>query len=294
MQESSSPERDAKIRLLASDLRKLKLEVGSPILRDLEERTGISKSALSAAFKGRTLPSERTLDSLIRAFGRDPSPWLDRRAELASQTQPTADPQTPTETQSPSGTQSPSESLPLVGQDPTPTSSSGKRTLSLRAAASLAAIAFGAGAAVATGLMSIADRDATVADARPTPNNSSMLPAATGVDPAATSCIDDAEPAASETRIETVVLQVMWSDKCQAGWGRITRNDNQSNGNSVHIEVYPLGPERDNQQQESTMTSVQGAYTHMIVRTDPDTRICAHGSITRDGETVDVGDELCT
>jgi transcriptional regulator with XRE-family HTH domain len=286
MQPAGSPDRSTEIALLATDLRRLRLEAGNPTLLHLQEESGVSKSALSDALNGKQLPSERTLDSLVRALGGDSGAWLDRRVRLTlalSESGPASG--------SPAAEASTSsEHAPPT--EPRPFHGALQRRLSIPAVALLTVVAFGAGAAVATGITSADDRGAAVG--LPTPEDSPLLAAATGVDPVLTDCIDDADAAALETRIETVVLEVIWSDQCQAGWGRITRNDNQTSGNSVHIEVYPVGPNQDADRQESTMDGVQGAYTHMVVRTDAETRLCADGSITRDGETIDLGAPLCT
>ncbi|PPF11410.1 hypothetical protein C5C36_14110 [Rathayibacter sp. AY1G1] len=274
VQEEGSSQQVSGVDLLAADLRRLRLRAESPTLVHLEQLTGVSKSSLSDAFKGKQLPSERTLDCLVRALGEDPSAWLDRRTLLASPT---------TKTRSAPDEPAP----PTAGPQP-------QHALTLRGAVVLAVVAFGAGAAVATGITALVDRPEAVAATEPDPGSPSMLPVENGVDPAATSCLDDARPAASETRNESVLLEVMWSDRCQAAWGRITRYDNQSFNNSVHIEIYPQSADRDNHRQESTVEGVQSAYTALIVRSDADTRICAHGNITLNGDTIDVGDALCT
>ncbi|QHC57538.1 DUF2690 domain-containing protein [Rathayibacter sp. VKM Ac-2760] len=284
MRPAGSPDRSTEIALLATDLRRLRLEAGNPTLLHLQKESGVSKSALSDALNGKQLPSERTLDSLVRALGGDSGAWLDRRVRLTSAL-PEAGPDSP-------AAEASTSSEPAPPAQPRSFRSALQRRLSIPAAALLTVVAFGAGAAVATGIASADDRGAAVG--LPTPEDSPRLAAATGVDPVLTDCIDDADAAALETRVETVVLEVIWSDQCQAGWGRITRNDNQSSGNSVHIEVYPVGPNQDADRQESTMDGVQGAYTHMVVRTDAATRLCAAGSITRDGETIDLGEPLCT
>lgn len=273
VQEEDFSQQVSGVDLLAADLRRLRLKADSPTLVHLEQLTGVSKSSLSDAFKGKQLPSERTLDCLVRALGEDPSAWLDRRTRLMSPT-----------------------TKPLRARNEPASSNAGpqQRALTLRGAVVLAVVAFGVGAAVATGISALADRPEAVAATEPEPGSPSVLPVENGVDPAATSCLDDARPAASETRIESVLLEVMWSDRCQAAWGRITRYDNQSFNNSVHIEIYPQSADRNNHRQESTVEGVQSAYTALVVRTDPNTRICAHGSITLDGDTIDVGNALCT
>ncbi|GII94842.1 hypothetical protein Ssi02_50730 [Sinosporangium siamense] len=66
------------------DLRHLRAGAGSPSLRQLAERTFYSRAALSEAFSGRALPSERLLETVVWACGGDMSEWTMRR-NLAEQ-----------------------------------------------------------------------------------------------------------------------------------------------------------------------------------------------------------------
>jgi transcriptional regulator with XRE-family HTH domain len=66
----------------AADLRRLRLEAGSPTLAHLQHLTGISRTVISEALSGRTLPSERTVNALVRVLGGDPGAALRQRAEL--------------------------------------------------------------------------------------------------------------------------------------------------------------------------------------------------------------------
>lgn len=273
MDEEGRSEQDSDTERLAADLRRLRLDAGNPTLIRLQGSSGVSKSVLSEAFKGKQLPSERTLDSLVRALGADPGDWLARRARAANLT---------------------TRPQPVADSLAAPKGRVLRRTVSLRTAALLAIVAFGAGITVTAGVTAFNDRAGAVADTGATPGGRSLAPVTTGVDPAATSCVDDAGPAAGETRNQDYLLEVMWSERCQAAWGRITRYDNRSSGNSVHIEIAPRGDDQDSQRQESDVADVQGAYTALIVRTDGATRICAQGSVTLDGVTIDMGDPLCT
>jgi hypothetical protein len=203
--------------------------------------TGISRSVLSEAFAGRLLPSARTVDGIARACGAAPGPWVDRRDALAEcDRRPKRNP----------------------------------AVVSVRSAVLFAVGSFALGCSasvVATMLMSAAS---TIEAGAP------RSPATTGEDPASTTCIDDAAVATSEERAGMSLLEIVWSDKCQAGWGRITRYDGLSAGNTVTIVIYPetapLGPDR----QEATEHDVQGAYTNLVVRPTPDTLLCADGSFT--------------
>lgn len=250
---------DDSVSGFASALRKLRLEAENPTLARLQAETGISRTVLSDAFAGRQLPSARTVDGIVRACGGDLHHWLDRRDTIAGQ-----------------GTRTQTATAPPP-----------VRTVSHRTAALLAAGTFVVGVAASA---------LTTALIVPT-----MLPQAgaaqivveTGEDPAATSCVDDARVATGDTRADNSLLEIVWSDKCQAGWGRVTRYDGLGDGNTVTIAIYPqtapTGPDR----QEATEHDVQGAYTTLVVRPSPDTLLCAEGSFTVEGKRVDLGDALC-
>ncbi|MBN9612403.1 MAG: DUF2690 domain-containing protein, partial [Actinobacteria bacterium] len=114
-----------------------------------------------------------------------------------------------------------------------------------------------------------------------------------GVDPALTPCVNDAKVAASQPRTNNTLLEIVWSNKCYAGWARVTRYDEKISGNSITVSIYPetaaTGPDR----QTATEPNVQGAYTTLVVRPTPQTRLCAVGAITLKGESIDLGEPLC-
>lgn len=128
-----------------------------------------------------------------------------------------------------------------------------------------------------------------VAEGRETP--------ATGVDPMGTMCHENSVIAASEERLDGAVqVQLIWSNECQAAWGRITRWDEESMGNSVGFLVYPQGegPESENAQ-ERTAFDVQSVYTTMLIEENTESRICGVGYITTDDEedVMELSPPLC-
>lgn len=280
-----TPEDEADpIAEFAADLRRLRLEAESPTLARLQTETGISRSVISEAFGGRQLPSARTVDGIVRACGSDPRAWVDRRDALAGRAT------------APAGTRNGTPAPAAPEPDAAPATPAGKtpRPVSRRAAALIAVGAFVVGVAVsavtATALVPlIVPPSAATADDTAT----AQIAVTTGEDPAATACVDDASVATGDTRADNSLLEIVWSDKCQAGWGRITRYDGKYAGNTVTIAIYPEtapdGPER----QEATEHDVQGAYTTLVVRPSPDTLLCAEGSFTVDGTRIDLGDPLC-
>ncbi|WP_374977066.1 DUF2690 domain-containing protein [Microbacterium trichothecenolyticum] len=247
---------DDSVEQFAADLRRLRLQADNPTLARLQAETGISRTVLSEAFGGAKLPSARTVDGIVGACGEDPGPWLDRREALL---RPTATP------------------------DETPTS--GRTGISVRGAVLLATGTFVAGVA--------ASAITTTLILGNVPADGPRIAVSTGDDPAATACVDDAAVATGDTRADNSLLEIVWSDNCQAGWGRITRYDGLGQGNTVTIAIYPEtapdGPDR----QEATEHDVQGAYTTLVVRPSPDTLLCAEGSFTVDGTRIDLGDPLC-
>ncbi|GLX10493.1 hypothetical protein Misp03_74190 [Microbispora sp. NBRC 16548] len=68
------------IREFAEDLRRLRSNAGTPSLRQLSTRTFYSPASLSEAFSGRSIPSEKLLEVLVRACGGDPHEWALRRS----------------------------------------------------------------------------------------------------------------------------------------------------------------------------------------------------------------------
>ncbi|WP_314149847.1 DUF2690 domain-containing protein, partial [uncultured Leifsonia sp.] len=160
-----------------------------------------------------------------------------------------------------------------------------------------AALAGGASAAVLGSHVSaldarVASLTKQLAAAGPV-NPHAQIVVRTGVDPAMTPCVNDAKVAASEDRVDHTRLQIVWSNKCYAGWARIARYDGKAEGNEVKVSIYPEtspdGPDR----QDATEPGVQGAYTTLIVRPSPQTRLCAVGSITVSGTEISLGAPVC-
>jgi len=251
----------------AADLRRLRLDAGSPTLARLQSETGISRTVLSEAFGGRQLPSERTVVSIARVCDADPAEWLLRRDALAAAVREAA---------------SGAVSTPVAAPPP---------GVSRRTAAWIGIGSFAAGivASIAVVLVLVP----LLLPGQSADPSGPQIVVASGEDPAQTPCVDDASVATGDTRADNSLLEIVWSDKCQAGWGRITRYDGLANGNTVTIAIYPQtspdGPDR----QEATEHDVQGAYTTLVVRPSDDTLLCAEGSFTVEGERIDLGDPLC-
>lgn len=256
------PETDS-LATLADDLRALRLRAGSPTLTRLQADSGISKSGISDALNGKALPSARTLDGLVRALGGDPADWLARRDALAR-----------------------AGVAPATATNPTETDVRPRRRIGLGAAVlmSIASLIVGAGGSAAATYAIVTSIPAEEAP---------RIAVATGSEPALTPCVDDAAVATAATGPENSLLEIVWSDRCQAGWGRITRFDEKFAGNTVTVAIYPQtapdGPDR----QEVTEHDVQGGYTTLVVRPTPDTLLCAEGSYTVGEEEIVFEEPIC-
>lgn len=248
----------------AEALRDLKHAAGNPTLAALSDRTGISKSVISVALSGRVLPTENTVLKLVAELGGEQKEWRARRNAL--------DPK-----------HSGGESLPeeeLLG-----------RRFSLWQTV-LIAVAAAAVAAVATGMLTAAVIGSS-SDNDPGANRH-LSKAANGVDPMLTACRDDAVIAASEARFnDKVHVQLMYSNECMAVWGRVTRYDNKTEGNTMSMRVWPLDAPQSKRAQSRTDIGLQSLYTPMIIEPDTAARICGEASITVDGEAESLGPEIC-
>ncbi len=252
------------VERFGSDLRRLRIEAGTPTYDRLRSETGISKSVLTDAFSGRLLPSARTVDAIVRVCGGDTDSWLNRRESLANS--------------------SVTKVAATVASTPQPAWR--KRNVALVAVGAFVIGAVASGVAASLITSQITSQTAGEAHAQ--------ITVKTGENPGLTACVDDAKVATADTRADNSLIEILWSNKCQAGWGRVTRYDGLQAGNTVTIAIYPQtapdGPDR----QEATEHDVQGAYTNLVVRPSPDTLLCAEGSFSVDGKRIDLGDPICT
>lgn len=66
------------IAAFATELRKMRVEAGTPKYLQMARRTGRSRTALAEAAGGDHLPTWETVEAYVRACGRDPAEWLAR------------------------------------------------------------------------------------------------------------------------------------------------------------------------------------------------------------------------
>lgn len=262
------------ISLFAGDLRMLRVAAGSPTLAHLQHATGISRTVISDALAGKQLPSARTVDALVRAFDGEPVEWLKRRDALTPK-------------------------LMIATSEISVDSAAPRRRRRWPVIAAVAVIALavgGIGGSLVTSTAmgsQITQLKKDLKAAGPV-NPKAQIVVRTGVDPAMTPCVNDAKVAASEDRTNNTRIQIVWSNKCYAGWARIARYDGKADGNAVKVSIYPETAPNGPDRQDATEPGVQGAYTTLVVRPTPQTRLCAVGSITVDGEEISLGDPICT
>ncbi|WP_120006883.1 DUF2690 domain-containing protein, partial [Nesterenkonia muleiensis] len=287
MGQAEGPAEDS-VQEFANDLIELRAKAGNPILAALSKKAGVSKSVLSDAFRGQRLPTENTTYKLITALGDDPSPWLERRRAL--------DPRAAGHVSSPGNSLTGETSQTTGTEEAAHDGLSAPKEKSRFTAPVLVAAGVGLLAALAGNAVWDTFLRSSISPTEPVAGDSETSPSeeyddlrsavesvledlhaeaaeegredpASGVDPMNTVCHEDSVIAASEERLDgSVQVQILWSNECSAAWGRITRWDEQSMGNSVRFIIYPQteGPESENAQSRDAF-DVQSVYTPMLI-----------------------------
>lgn len=277
---SDTPDSPSKFN---ADLQQLREQAGKPTIMKLATETGISKTVVGDAFAGSRLPTEKTVDRLVRALGAEPRPWLDRRSALAALTTAESAPSVPQSSADEPGATGTSgltnaEAAPRTGTDE-PTGISKRRLVTTACAAAIVSAAVTSGIWFGVGqLTAEEDPFASIAD---------------GMDPMQTVCRDDAVVAASEMRDRETQVQMMYSTSCKAVWGRVTRYDGSAAGNELTMSVYPAVDRDSERGQTVSAHDVQSIYTTLGISPETSERWCGLATMTADGETIDLGPELC-
>jgi transcriptional regulator with XRE-family HTH domain len=263
------------IAAFAADLRDLRRAAGNPTLAALSARVGISKSVISVALSGRELPTERTVVELVEELGGEQREWRRRREALMA----------------PKGDAAPD---PAALAEPVPESALRRRRFTLLQLALVAALSIVVSVGVTSAVWSTAAAETTLAAGTPENADGPYFQPANGVDPMRTKCKDDRVIAVDEARFEGQVhVQLLYSNNCFASWGRVTRYDGASNGNSVSMRIWIEKDPNGKRTQERTGKNAQSVYTPMIIEPDPDVRICGQATITAEGKTVELGPPIC-
>lgn len=248
------------------DLRRLRLAADQPTLDTIAREAGISRTILSETFNGKSLPSARTVDRVVRYLGADPEPWLERRERLSA----------------------PNSEQESGGSTGVPEAAS--RGIRPRMAALLTAAGVVTGLIIGVGVgfgIGTANMAATPLAER------TQIAVQNGLDPAKTPCVDDSKVAVASKRTNNTLLEIKWSNKCTAAWARVTRFDEEQAGNSMTVSLYPQTNPDSPDRQTATASDVNGVYTTLLVRPGDDL-LCAVASMTLDGEEIDLGEPLCT
>ncbi|PPJ01220.1 hypothetical protein C5E51_34460 [Nocardia nova] len=119
--------------------------------------------------------------------------------------------------------------------------------------------------------------------------------AKTGDNPEQTQCTKDAKVAASRVpdAQQHFKLEIIYSQACQAAWGRITRNDPYGQGNQVTVDIYRVADPMGASRQHAVEPDVESAFTTLIVRRDPVDRLCVTGSVSTGTTVEQAPDPLC-
>lgn len=277
----------------AADLQALRERAGKPIIMKLADETGISKTVVGDAFAGTRLPSEKTVERLVKALGAEPAEWLERRNKLAAlagtDTSQLTDQPAQQQAQSDGAgkagagfTSPPAASAPDSAAAKAPQTSTGiskRRLVITTLATAIVSAAATSGIWFAAGQFS--------------PEVDPYSEIADGMDPMQTACRDDAVVAASEMRDRETQVQMMYSTNCKAVWGRVTRYDGGAAGNQLTMSVYPA-VDRDSERGQSVSAhDVQSVYTTLGISPETSERWCGLATMTADGETIELGPELC-
>lgn len=260
MEESSTVSSEA-LSAFAADLAALRERAGSPTLEQLSQRTGVSKSVISEAFAGRRLPTENTVRKLVAALDDDANvmAWVERRSGIDPRhvdRLPTADGSVPAK---------------RVGFWRRPVS-----VATFVAGMAATAVVAIAASLLATGLVGRTDAPA----AAPTPSTSYEA-YADGVDPMLTECREDAVLAGGDEFLDgKVLVEMMYSNKCMAVWGRVTRYDGQGSGNTITMRIYPRKDPESTRSQSRTDSDVQSLYTPLLIEPDVEARVCGVATVT--------------
>lgn len=118
----------------------------------------------------------------------------------------------------------------------------------------------------------------------------------TGADPLESGCADKAVRANADVPTPPMNVVVVFSQACNAVWGKIERLDSAGTGDSITVVVYRLDDPSGPDTQRVTERDVSHAFTPIIVRTDSKSPICVVGSVTVDdgARTVESTEPQCT
>jgi len=259
-----TPSRYDSVEQFAADLRELRKAAGDPILEALASRSGRGRTVLSDAFRGTTLPTRGTLIAIVKSLDGDEDAWVKRwtRLRLAASGSPLDD--------------------ELDDQPPQTLRPRNNWWLTTLIGLLCLAVGFGVGIAMR--------RPAPATP--PSPSAQPTADATSGTDPwTESACQPDVVPAKSGTRADHYLVELFWSETCQAAWGQVTRFDGSYTGNTLTVTVF-----REHEQmiqQSITKPDSQAVHTPMLVDPGRPEAICVTGSAQVGTAEVDLGPPLC-
>lgn len=283
--ENSDRGPDESLQQFAFDLRSLRQEAGDPTLATLSSHTGIPRSILSEAFSGKRLPTERTVRYLVEELGASRHEWAARRNALAyglairsrsEEFDPAADMMPEAERAAAAGHVTRKGSPAWV--------------IATVSAVTTAMITSG----MWMGYLALRTEDPSGTPASTVASEVPLLDVADGVDPVRTICKEDAVIAASEARLDgDVQVQLLYSNQCSAAWGRVTRYDGKSFGNTLEMTVYPAVDMDSARKQTRRVYDVQSLYTTLMIEPDVEARVCAIATVSVDGDPIELAPPIC-
>lgn len=115
----------------------------------------------------------------------------------------------------------------------------------------------------------------------------------TGDDPMTSGCIGDALLANTATIEGLYRLDLFWSTKCLANWGRITRLDGKEFGNRIAVTVYG-SYQQPPPAQDANGRDIKDVYTPiLVVGDDPTTTACVTGTIWVGAADTPANEPIC-
>jgi len=277
--EALAPAAGDSLERFCADLRQLRDDYPTKVsLNTLAEGSGVPKSTLSSVMAGKKMPTEKTLTAIVKALDGNPSAWVARRERLRLGAAGVMD-----DAAAPAADTTSDDERPGPAEDDAPQPSPSHKMRWLLALLVVVSLLIGGGIGAGVTYSIMKPKDPWSPGVVKTGDNPAFFPA----------CMADAEVDASETRLNDYLLEIIWSANCRAGWGRITRYDEKSQGNRIAVTTFlqadPNGPST----QTSDDPDTQSSYTYLIASHSVDDRICVKGTVTDGDKVIDLGTPLC-
>jgi len=247
----------------AADLRELRLASGNPTLEALSIRSGRGRTALSKAFRGKDLPTKKTLTAIVNALDADEDAWVKRWTKVRLAV-----------------VNSSSEDQPHRGVHGAVSAGTFRWVTAV-----VGVVCLTVGLVIGIESASIGNTPAP----SPSPQHVAVTP---GADPwAEPACQADAVRLSFGTRADHYLLEIFSSQTCNALWGQITRFDGAIQGNSLAATVS-VGFQPDTAQ-TVTATDVQTVHTPLLLNPGRTNSVCLTGTAQMSTGELDLSPSLC-